>query len=183
MAFFTLDEAISLSGQRGAFNAETASSILTERIVKAASNYDRWDIFLSHASRDARVVLGVHAALTSAGYKVYVDWLADKLLDRESVNAGTADVLRTRMRQSSSLLFLATESAPKSKWMPWELGYFDGYKPQHVAIFPVAQTKYSFVGQEYLLLYPWITLEYSGFFVAPTGSSAGSRDLRSFAAA
>jgi hypothetical protein len=41
--------------------------------------------------------------------------------------------------------------------MPWELGYFDGFRPGHVAVLPIV--KYdgqSFVGQEYLGLYPCI---------------------------
>lgn len=39
--------------------------------------------------------------------------------------------------------------------MPWELGYFDGRKPVRVAILPLPSSSYSsFVGQEYLGLYP-----------------------------
>jgi hypothetical protein len=41
--------------------------------------------------------------------------------------------------------------------MPWELGYFDGFRPGHVAIFPLVKTPGSgFEGQEYLGLYPYI---------------------------
>jgi hypothetical protein len=39
--------------------------------------------------------------------------------------------------------------------MPWELGYFDGFKPDCVAIMPVLDHPTgSFNGQEYLGLYP-----------------------------
>ena len=39
--------------------------------------------------------------------------------------------------------------------MPWELGYFDGFKPRHVWILPlVAESDSEFKGQEYLGLYP-----------------------------
>lgn len=41
--------------------------------------------------------------------------------------------------------------------MPWELGYFDGYKPGFVAILPLVQSSGSdFKGQEYLGFYPYI---------------------------
>lgn len=59
------------------------------------------------------------------------------------------------MRQSKSLIFYTSENSPDSKWMPWELGFFDGNKPGHVAILPLVKTQgASFSGQEYLGLYP-----------------------------
>lgn len=132
---------------------------LTTRILReeanAASKYDIFDIFLSHASKDADLILGVKALLESQGYKVYVDWVDDAQLDRAKVTTDTAELLRTRMRQSKSLIWVATESASVSKWMPWELGYFDGYKPKQVAILPLVDSAYdTFKGQEYLALYP-----------------------------
>jgi hypothetical protein len=61
------------------------------------------------------------------------------------------------MRQSGSLVWVATEAASESKWMPWELGYFDGYRPSQVAILPlVDRPGQLFKGQEYLALYPVI---------------------------
>jgi len=39
--------------------------------------------------------------------------------------------------------------------MPWELGFFDGFRPDGVAIMPVLDSPMdSFRGQEYLGLYP-----------------------------
>jgi hypothetical protein len=41
--------------------------------------------------------------------------------------------------------------------MPWELGYYDGFRPGYVAILPLVQTAGgSFSGQEYLGLYPYM---------------------------
>jgi hypothetical protein len=41
--------------------------------------------------------------------------------------------------------------------MPWELGYFDGFRPGHVAILPLVKaTGAGFNGQEYLGLYPYV---------------------------
>lgn len=41
--------------------------------------------------------------------------------------------------------------------MPWELGYFDGYKPNKIGILPIRQNPEGYyTGQEYLGLYPKI---------------------------
>lgn len=69
----------------------------------------------------------------------------------------TATVLRQRMRQSKSLIYLSSDNSSSSKWMPWELGYFDGFMPDGVAIMPVLDSQTdTFKGQEYLGLYPII---------------------------
>ncbi|TGS08549.1 outer membrane beta-barrel protein, partial [Mesorhizobium sp. M1C.F.Ca.ET.187.01.1.1] len=38
---------------------------------------------------------------------------------------GTAELLRTRMRQSKTLIYVHSNNSPGSRWMPWELGFFD----------------------------------------------------------
>jgi hypothetical protein len=61
------------------------------------------------------------------------------------------------MRNSQSLIFATSSASSQSKWMPWELGYFDGFKPGYVAILPLVPSTYSdFKGQEYLGLYPYV---------------------------
>lgn len=89
--------------------------------------------------------------------RVYVDWIDDPQLGRDSVTPETADLLRVRMRYSTSLVFATSEESPKSKWMPWELGFFDGIGPKNIAILPIVKTEGEpFSGQEYLGLYPLI---------------------------
>ena len=100
-------------------------------------------------------VLGIVEFLKQMGKEVYVDWIEDRQLSRSSVTPETAETLRQRMNQSSRLLYLATDNASSSKWMPWELGYFDGLKSGKVAILPLVDYSFSsFKGQEYLGLYP-----------------------------
>lgn len=116
-----------------------------------------FDIFLSHSYMDAEMIAGVKAMLEGTGVSVYVDWIEDNQLDRKRVDAGTANLLRRRMRNSKSLIYAASETSPSSKWMPWELGYFDGFRPDHVVVFPLVRVPESqFVGQEYLGLYPYL---------------------------
>lgn len=114
-----------------------------------------FDIFLSHAIRDAELVLGVKLVLEAAGKTVYVDWIEDPDLDRARVSGKTADLLRTRMRQCDSLFYLYSQASQGSRWMPWELGYFDGFKG-NVAILPVVPDwgELDFDHEEYLQLYP-----------------------------
>lgn len=133
---------------------KSSSTILNEDMV-TASAIARFDIFLSHSIKDGDIVLGAKKLLERAGYSVYVDWLVDPSLDRNNVNAGTTDKLRARMRQSDMLVFLYSQFSQASRWMPWELGYFDGHNG-NVAVLPILPDSGSldFSKEEYLQLYP-----------------------------
>lgn len=145
--------------QRATNIYKSNSKILSES-SSVFNKYKTYDIFLSHSSKDAELILGVKATLEDMGYSVYVDWVEDAQLDRSNVNETTAELLRERMVASKSLFYVTTENAEASKWMPWECGYFDGVK-EKVAILPIK--KYSFdndyKGQEYLGLYPYCLKE------------------------
>jgi hypothetical protein len=134
---------------------KSASTSLSEA---ADTTQDSFDIFLSHAIIDADIVLGTRTILQRFGYSVYVDWLVDIELDRSTVTPETAAHLKWRMHQCDTLFYLSTENAPTSKWMPWELGYFDAHSDGRVAILPVVKNpgEERFRGQEYLGLYPYV---------------------------
>lgn len=156
-AYYTKAEARAYASStlRKSFTQDSRRVLKEE--VRAATDADRFDIFLSHASKDADLILGVKGLLEGFGLKVYVDWVDDAQLDRTKVSKENAELLRRRMRQSNSLVWAATEAASDSKWMPWELGYFDGYRPNQVAVLPlVDNATETFKGQEYLALYPVI---------------------------
>jgi hypothetical protein len=144
-------------GAARSFQGHTALAEAELRSFARASSTARFDVFLSHARLDAVEVLGVKNILENQGLTVYVDWIEDPQLDRTHVTPSTAAHLRSRMRQCDSLIFATSDSSPDSKWMPWELGYFDGYKPGHIAVLPLVDTStQGFDGQEYLGLYPSI---------------------------
>lgn len=158
MAFFTKAEARARAARTTRKSVAPDSKRELRKSVTAATDQDTFDIFLSHASRDADLILGVKGLLESEGVTVYVDWVDDAQLDRSRVNRETADLLRRRMRQCRSFVWVATEAASSSKWMPWELGYFDGFRSNQVAILPLVDSaKETFAGQEYLALYPLIS--------------------------
>src|SRR4051794_12870639 len=102
----------------------TADALLRE---EAQTSTNRFDIFLSHSVRDAEIVLGAAQLLKEAGKSVYIDWIVDPHMDRENVTPDTARKLRERMGQCAALFYLHSSNASKSRWMPWELGFFDGH--------------------------------------------------------
>lgn len=152
MAFLRIDEARSVAKTAASRFQKTARAILNEESQRISKHYD---IFLSHSYQDAEIILGVKKIIESLGLTVYVDWLDDTALDRGNVTAKTAAILRSRMRDSSSLVYAHSQNATDSAWMPWELGYFDGFRPGFVWILPlVSQYDAEFDGSEYLGLYP-----------------------------
>lgn len=137
------------------YSFKSESEILTESLESFDENKN-YNIFLSHSLNDAKIVLGVKGILEDLGYSVYVDWVEDPFLDRKVVNENTAEALKKRMKSCDSLFYITTENSSYSKWMPWECGFFDGFK-EKVAITPVVKKAYdnNFKGQEYLGLYPY----------------------------
>ncbi len=126
------------------------------RIQKLQSK--TYDIFLSHSSDDARYVAGMKLTLEDLGFSVYIDWIEDPELDRTAVTRENAAILKARMTNCKSLLYAFSQSASRSTWMPWELGYFDGIK-RLVAVAPIStSSQESFQGNEYLGLYPYIAI-------------------------
>jgi hypothetical protein len=116
-----------------------------------------FDIFLSHSRIDAEIILGIKQIIEDTGKTVYVDWIDDPHLDRSNVTAATAEKLRSRMKQCKSLFYAHSGNASKSRWMPWELGFFDGYNG-NVAILPIVEqeTTSAYRGEEYLGIYPYV---------------------------
>ena len=110
---------------------------------------------MSHSLDDAEAVYGVKQMIEALNLRVYVDWIDDPTLDRGKVTVKTAAVLRERMKSCSSLVYAHSANSSNSVWMPWDLGYFDGLKPQQVWVLPLVTNDDSkFKGQEYLGLYP-----------------------------
>lgn len=120
----------------------------------------KFDIFLSHSYHDKAIIPPLKEELENFGFSVYVDWIVDKFLSREQVNKKTAEILQKRMKQSKCLVYATSQNSEDSKWMPWELGYFDGIKDKMVAILPIKKStndfQDNFKGREYLGLYHYI---------------------------
>jgi hypothetical protein len=180
MAFLTEAQA------RSAVRIQNKQFVESELRKSASTDFSTlFDIFLSHSYLDAEVIEGIKELLEGSGLRVYVDWLEGRQLDRSQVTAATAELLRSRMRHSQSLIFATSSTSSNSKWMPWELGYLDGFRPGRVAILPLVRTSGdAFRGQEYLGLYSY--MENVSFINQPQGlgiytSSTTATSVKDFA--
>jgi len=125
--------------------------------------YRSFDIFLSHSYNDKEIIPALKHKLEEMGYSVYVDWITDKLLSRDEISKQTAEILQKRMQQSKCLIYATSNNSRESRWMPWELGYFDGIKTKMVGILPIKKDNDTFEndfrGEEYLGLYFYIIID------------------------
>ncbi len=140
-----------------------ATRELRDSASRALKSSDRYDIFLSHRYLDAPEVLALKTFIESFGFSVFVDWIANPELDRGSVTKETAGQLRDAMKRCNSLLYAISGSSSDSKWMPWELGYSDALHGR-IGVAPVSDyevSSESYNGQEYLALYPYLSLRQS----------------------
>lgn len=157
MGFITKKDLLKYSRPetKSMYSSRNAKQILIES-AQTFSVTKEYDIFLSHSYSDADEILQVKDMLESYNYSVYVDWVDDAQLNREKVTTRTADLLRNRMGTSTSLVYVPSLNSSESKWMQWELGYFDALK-EKVAILPILEdSRDGFKGLEYLGLYPYI---------------------------
>lgn len=141
-------------------------SINESKIFNSNKTYD---IFLSHSFADKDIIEELVFSLKrdyDFDYSIYIDWIEDPNLERTNVQKETASKLKLRMKNCKSLLYVTSENHSKSKWMPWELGYFDGFR-NRVGILPISvkdNDDVIYYGQEYLGLYPYLT-EHNGRLV------------------
>jgi hypothetical protein len=152
----TRSQAISRASRYAGSLNESVSVGILQKSSQEFSESDQYDIFLSHSYADAREILGVALVLGDYGFSAYIDWVDDSQLDRSDVTKSTVLRIKQRMQTCSSLFYVASENAPNSKWMPWELGYVDGLK-NRVAVLPLLNTpEHSYRGREYLGVYPYV---------------------------
>lgn len=154
MAFLTLNEVRSKARSNMKFGLESRD--ILEEEYDSLNVYKTYDIFLSHAFLDADIIYGLKLFLEEEKLTVYVDWHEDSHLERGKVTKKTAAVIRERMRKCKTLIFAITQNSRDSKWMLWELGYFDGLKDKVAVLGLTENSEDSFKGQEFLELYPFV---------------------------
>lgn len=121
---------------------------------RAESRSSRGATFLSHSSKDDKLLIGAVRVLEGHGATVYVDKKDPSLPPYTSKD--TASTLKTRINDASKFVLLATENSKESKWVPWELGLADGYKGLgKIALFPAIEGQHdkNWTSWEYLGLY------------------------------
>lgn len=136
--------------------AKNASRILEEETATKRPSYD---VFFSHSYDDRAIILGAKRFIERKGYTVFVDWLEEPQLNRNKVNKATAAALRSYMDICRCLIYAYSPSIGDSKWCPWELGYFDGKNGKAYVMPIIDEPSQSYVGIEYVGLYPIIREE------------------------
>ncbi len=87
--------------------------------------YQKFDIFLSHSSRDEIELLTIKSILNKQGYTVYIDWVNDReMLNRANQDDNTWNALFLRMDQSCRLLYVMTDNCICSDSTQKEVEYF-----------------------------------------------------------
>jgi len=139
-------------------NDSIRKSLLLESSVNFSKGKRSFDIFLSHSYSDKELILGVKEALVRFKYSVYIDWIDDYGMDRTNVTKESVLWIKERMEASKCLIYATSSNSSSSKWMPWELGFMDGFKDK-VALLPVSQNySTSYKGNEYLGIYPYLEM-------------------------
>ncbi len=110
---------------------EVTPKDLVEKIEKnTIQNKKSFDIFISHSYKDSDLVTKLKDILNAHDISVYCDWSNDNdFLKRSSISEYTEIVLKKRIEQSNTFLFLQTENSVKdnteilSKWVQMEINY------------------------------------------------------------
>jgi hypothetical protein len=128
------------------------------KIFRTEEEKRKKGVFLSHKHSDKELVYTIIDLFERFNIDVYIDWLDNDM--PEVTNQITALKIKDKIKSSKKFILLATEGALNSKWCNWELGLGDAEKyMKHIAIIPVVETNNrTWIGNEYLQIYPVITI-------------------------
>ncbi len=88
-------------------------------------NIKSYDYFISHSSKDSKIVQELIILLNSEGKNVYCDWISDSdYLKWNLVREATLKVIEKRLAQSKAILFVHSNHSTESIWCKYELNYF-----------------------------------------------------------
>lgn len=84
-----------------------------------------YDYFISHSSKDSKIVQNIITYENSKGKNIFCDWINDSdYLKRNLLCEATLKVIEWRLRQSEAIIFLKTCNSTESVWCKYELNYF-----------------------------------------------------------
>lgn len=136
------------------------------------------DIFLSHAHADLKLIAGLVDLIRASGKTVYVDFEDG---DMPKATSGlTAVRLREKIDACRNFVLAATNTAIDRKWVNWEIGLADGLKGRrNVLILPLADSRGTWNGNEYLQTYPHIDYVNNSLVIRYPGSPSAPTPLTS----
>lgn len=84
-----------------------------------------YDYFISHSSKDSKLVQDIITYENSIGKNIFCDWINDSdYLKRNLLCEATLKVIEWRLQQSKAIIFLRTHNSIESVWCKYELNYF-----------------------------------------------------------
>jgi len=163
MATITHDYIKSQIARDSSFAMENFSTSRMIKSLNESTETEYYDIFLSHSYLDADEIFYLHKRLTRMACSVFVDWIEFPDLNRQQVTRDNVEIVRNAMKKCNALIYAFSDNVRKSSWMPWELGFFDGYSGtnENICILPITNDEIDddeYHGIEYLGIYPFITL-------------------------
>ncbi|ELP8743450.1 toll/interleukin-1 receptor domain-containing protein, partial [Staphylococcus pseudintermedius] len=106
-------------------DAKKPEDLYNDLIKKGIQSQKAYDVFISHSTKDEKVVEKTIKFLNEQNKLCYCDWTMDQdYLKRHYVGEYTKQVLKVRMEQSNMLVWLKTENSVQSDWVKFELEYF-----------------------------------------------------------
>lgn len=115
--------------ERSDFNV-TPKDLVAKIESNSIQSKKRYDVFVSHSAKDEALVMDLKKQLNENGLTIYCDWTSDNdFLKRELASELTEIVLKARIKQSSSIIFLQTKNSINdsgeiiSKWIQMEIDY------------------------------------------------------------
>lgn len=139
--------------------------LLMEEIYQSEYNLEqnkKFDVFLSHSSKDKEAIIKLKAMLNRQGLTVYIDWIEDRnALKRELTSVDTARAITERINHSRAVLYVLSETGLTSVWTPWELGYAQALGKK-ICVLPMGT---NIKAPEYLDIYNRAVVEEDKVFV------------------
>ena len=84
-----------------------------------------FDYFISHSSKDHKLVQKLITYENKKGKNVFCDWINDSdYLKRSLLCKETLEVIEWRLKQSKAIIFVKSDSSLSSVWCKYELNYF-----------------------------------------------------------
>ena len=88
-----------------------------------------FDYFISHSSRDSKMVQKLITYENRIGKNIFCDWINDAdYLKRHLLCEATLNVIEKRLEQSKALIFVESNNSISSVWCKYELNYFLQFK-------------------------------------------------------
>lgn len=130
--------------------------IAESRRIEYSKN-NKITVFISHKHDDLNDLAALIDFLeTRYNVESYID--SDDPQMPQTPNEETAKQIKHKIKSCNKFLLLATDKAIQSKWCNWELGFGDAQKfeKNNIALIPMSNNESSYIGNEYLKIYPHI---------------------------